>query len=360
MIASRHQGRAGLKFLFLLVVLVLLAAVAAGWWGWQRYAAFADAPLRGFDDDATVLVERGDSFPVVVGKLRQAGVGAGDDLEWRLLARQLGADSRLHVGEYALREGMTPRELLQAMSRGDIVRHRFTIVEGWNLRELRAALGRAEVLGQEAAGLDDAALMAALGREGEHPEGRFLPETYVFTRGNSDLDLLGRAARAMDEALAAAWEARDPDTPLQSPYEMLILASIVEKETGIAEERPKIAGLFERRLRIGMRLQTDPTVIYGIGEDYDGNIRRVHLTTDTPYNTYTRDGLPPTPIAMPGRAALEAVASPEKGSALYFVALGDGSGRHLFADNYAEHQANVRRYLRNYRESAREAKAGQQ
>ena len=360
MIASRHQGRAGLKFLFLLVVFVLLAAVVAGWWGWQRYGAFAGTPLGGFGDDATVMVERGDSFPVVVRKLREAGVEAGDDLEWRLLARQLGADARLHVGEYALREGMTPRELLQAMSRGDIVRHRFTIVEGWNIRELRVALGRAEVLEKEADGLDDAALMAALGRDGEHPEGRFLPETYVFSRGDSDLDVLGRAAGAMDEALAAAWESRDPDTPLQTPYEMLVLASIVEKETGIAEERPKIAGLFERRLRIGMRLQTDPTVIYGIGEDYDGNIRRVHLTTDTPYNTYTRDGLPPTPIAMPGRAALEAVASPEEGTALYFVALGDGSGRHLFADSYAEHQANVRRYLRNYREYVREREAGPQ
>src|SRR5690606_8814696 len=266
----------------------------------------------------------------------------------------------LHVGEYVLREGMTPRELLEAMSRGDIVQHRFTIVEGWNIRELRAALARAGVLAQETEDLDDAALMEALGREGEHPEGRFLPETYVFTRGDSDLDVLARAARAMDEALAEAWEARDPDTPLRTPYEMLILASIVEKETGIAEERPRIAGLFARRLRIGMRLQTDPTVIYGLGEDYDGNIRRVHLETDTPYNTYTRDGLPPTPIAMPGRAALQAVASPEEGTALYFVAVGDGSGRHLFADSYAEHQANVRRYLRNYREYVRGLEAGEQ
>lgn len=360
MTASRPYGRAGLKFLFLLVVLVVLGAAAAGWWGWQRYQAFAGTPLDGFDEDATVIVERGDSFPAVVRKLREAGVTAGDDLEWRLLARQLGADARLHVGEYVLREGMTPRELLEAMSRGDIVQHRFTIVEGWNIRELRAALARAGVLVQETADLDDAALMEALGRGGEHPEGRFLPETYVFTRGDSDLDVLARAARAMDEALAEAWEARDPDTPLETPYEMLILASIVEKETGIAEERPRIAGLFARRLRIGMRLQTDPTVIYGIGEDYDGNIRRVHLETDTPYNTYTRDGLPPTPIAMPGRAALQAVASPEEGTALYFVAVGDGSGRHLFADSYAEHQANVRRYLRNYREYVRGLEAGEQ
>ena len=360
MTASRPQGRAGLKFLLLLIVVVVLAAAAAGWWGWQRYHAFAAAPLEGLGDDATVMVERGDSFPTVIRKLREAGVEAGDDLEWRLLARQLGADARLHVGEYVLREGMTPRELLQAMSRGDTVQHRFTIVEGWNIRELRTALARAEVLRQETEDLDDAALMESLGRAGEHPEGRFLPETYAFTRGDSDLDVLARAAQAMDSALAAAWESRDPEMPLETPYEMLTLASIVEKETGIAGERPQIAGLFLRRLRIGMRLQTDPTVIYGIGEDYDGNIRRVHLTTDTPYNTYTRDGLPPTPIAMPGRAALQAVASPQEGTALYFVAVGDGSGRHLFADSYAEHQANVRRYLRNYREYVRGMEAEEQ
>ena len=356
MTATRHKGLAGL---ILLIVLVLATAVlAAGWWGWQRYTGFTDTPLEGFAADATVVVERGDSLPVVLGKLRAAGVEAGDDLEWRLLARQLGADSRLHVGEYALREGVTPRKLLSAMGRGDTVRRRFTIVEGWNIRELRAALSRAEVLEKEAVDLDDEALMAALGRAGEHPEGRFLPETYVFTRGDSDLDVLGRAAAAMDQALAAAWEGRDPDTPLKSPYEMLILASIVEKETGVPEERPRIAGLFQRRLRMGMRLQTDPTVIYGMGEDYDGNIRRSDLANDTPYNTYTRDGLPPTPIAMPGRAALEAVATPEEGTELYFVALGDGSGRHLFADTYAEHQANVRRYLRNYREYVRGLEAG--
>lgn len=358
MTAARHKGLAGLILLLLLVLAA--AALAAGWWGWQRYTAFTDAPLDGLADGAAVMVERGDSLPAVVRKLREAGVEAGDDLEWRLLARQLGADSRLHVGEYALPQGITPRELLEAMGRGDTVRHRFTIIEGWNIRELRAALGRAEVLEKETTELDDEALMAALDRAGEHPEGRFLPETYVFTRGDSDLDVLGRAAAALDQALAAAWEARDPDTPLQSPYEMLVLASIVEKETAIAEERPQIAGLFERRLRIGMRLQTDPTVIYGIGPEYDGNIRRSHLTTDTPYNTYTRDGLPPTPIAMPSRASLDAVASPADGTALYFVALGDGSGRHLFADTYAEHQANVRRYLRNYRDYVRGLEARKQ
>lgn len=332
------------------LLLVLLVGVAAvGYSAWQRYQSFADTPMEGVEKGDSVVVERGDSFRGVLSRLRDAGVRGGEEIEWRLLARQLGADASLHVGEYALEPGMTPRDLLVAMGSGDIIQHRFTIVEGWNIRELRAALARARPLEQESAELDDGALMEALGHPGEHPEGRFLPETYQYSRGDSDLDLLRRAYGAAEQALATAWEARSPDSVLETPYEMLILASIVEKETGIAEERPRIAGLFERRLRIGMRLQTDPTVIYGIGSDYDGNIRRVHLETDTPYNTYTRAGLPPTPIAMPGVAALQAVANPEPGEDLYFVAIGDGSGRHLFARTLAEHQANVRAYLRNYR-----------
>jgi UPF0755 protein len=191
--------------------------------------------------------------------------------------------------------------------------------------------------------------MKALGHPGQHPEGRFLPETYLYTAGDSDLDVLERANKAMDEALAEAWAQRRPDTVLKSPDEMLTLASIVEKETGIASERPQIAGLFAQRLKIGMRLQTDPTVIYGIGPSYDGNIRKRDLLADTPYNTYTRAGLPPTPIAMPGVDALAAVARPAPSEFLYFVAVGDGSGRHLFARTLAEHEANVRKYLQKYR-----------
>ncbi|MGQ4659750.1 endolytic transglycosylase MltG [Lysobacter sp. F6437] len=337
-------------FLLLLIVLAIAAAVV-GAWAWQRYTAFADAPLAGLQQGDSVVIERGDSFPTVIARLRTAGVREGEQLEWRLLARQLGAAANLHVGEYALDPGTTPRELLVAMREGDTIQHRFTIVEGWNIRELRAALATAEPLEHESAEMDAAELMVALDHADEHPEGRFLPETYLYTRGDSDLDLLRRAYAASEKALAAAWEKRDPDTRLDTPYEMLILASIVEKETGIASERPQIAGLFERRLRIGMKLQTDPTVIYGLGKDYDGNIRRRDLVTDTPYNTYTRAGLPPTPIAMPGVDALNAVANPAEGTALYFVAIGDGSGRHLFADSLAEHQSNVRTYLRNYRQN---------
>ena len=347
-----RKSRSGALFLLLLMV----AAAAAGFWAWQRYNAFADTPISGLEEGDSVVVASGDSLTAVLDKLRDAGVHEGDDVEWRVLARELGAAANLHVGEYALEPGTTPRQLLLAMRAGDTIQYRFTIVEGWNIRELRSALDAAEPLRHESTDLDANGLMAAIGHPGEHPEGRFLPETYMYGRGDSDLDLLRRAYAASKKALAAAWERRDPDSPLRTPYEMLILASIVEKETGIAEERPQIAGLFQRRLDIGMRLQTDPTVIYGIGEAYDGNIRRSHLTTDTPYNTYTRVGLPPTPIAMAGVDALEAVANPASGTALYFVAIGDGSGRHLFADSLAEHQANVRKYLTNYRQARQQAR----
>lgn len=341
----RSFGRISSGFLLLL----LLAAAAAGFWLWQRYTSFADAPLSGLEAGETVMVARGDSLPVVVRKLRDAGVREGDLIEWRALAKQLGAAGKLQVGEYALEPGTSPRKLLLAMRDGRVIRHRFTIVEGWNIRELRAALAKATPLKLQTHKLDDAALMKALGAPGQHPEGRFLPETYLYTRGDSDLDVLKRAHEAMAKALAAAWERRSPDNVLRTPDEMLVLASIVEKETGIASERPQIAGLFARRLKLGMRLETDPTVIYGAGTAYDGNIRKRDLRADNPYNTYLIAGLPPTPIAMPGIDALEAVARPADGDALFFVAVGDGSGRHLFARTYAEHQANVRAYLKNYR-----------
>ncbi len=197
--------------------------------------------------------------------------------------------------------------------------------------------------------------MAKLGQPGQHPEGRFLPETYLYQRGDTDLQVLRRAHAAMDKALAEAWDARAKDLPLQSPEQALILASIVEKETGLAAERPQIAGVFVRRLQLGMKLQTDPSVIYGIGSAYDGNIRKRDLETDTPYNTYTRTGLTPTPIAMPGRDALRAATNPAPGDSLYFVAIGDGSGAHAFSANYAEHNAAVARYLQRLRQARSDA-----
>ena len=338
------------RIVLVLFVLSALAAGAAGWWAWSGYQRFANAPLAGVEAGDNLVVERGDTLPRVVARLRTQGIDAGRDLEWRLLARQLATGGRIQVGEYALEPGISPTQLLEHMRDGKVVRHRFTIVEGWNIRELRAALGRAEPLLQTLQQVDDAALMAMLGREGVHPEGRFLPETYAYDRGDTDIDLLRRAADDLDRALDAAWQARADDLPIDTPEEALALASIVEKETGLAEERPLIAGVFTRRLRIGMRLQTDPTVIYGMGAGFDGNIRRSDLLADTPYNTYTRDGLPPTPIAMVGVDALRAATRPEETDALYFVAVGDGSGRHVFSPSLEAHNAAVRQYVRRYRE----------
>ncbi|WP_058835182.1 endolytic transglycosylase MltG [Luteimonas abyssi] len=336
----------------LVLVLALLALLAGGvaYWAWDRWQGFQQDPLPGLQAGDGYVVAQGDSFLRVLGKLREAGVHTGTDLEWQVLARQLGAAGRLHVGEYALAPGMSARDVLTNMRDGRVVRHRFTLVEGWNIRELRAALAREPLLQHDSAELDDAALMATLEQPGVHPEGRFLPETYLFTRGDSDLDILRRASSALERALDEAWSTRADDLPLQTREDALVLASIVEKETGIPEERPAIAGVFVRRLQLGMRLQTDPTVIYGMGEAFDGNIRRRDLQTDTPYNTYTRDGLPPTPIAMVGADALRAATRPADGDALFFVAVGDGSGRHVFSRTYAEHNVAVREYVRRYRE----------
>lgn len=346
--SPRSPFRLG-RLLLVLVAFAVLGAGVAGLFAYRHYQGFADAPMPGLHDGDTLVVDPGDSLPKVLRKLEARGIPVRP-LEWRALAKDTGAAGRIQIGEYALKSGMTPRELLVAMRDGKVLQYRVTIVEGWNIRDVRAALAKARPLKQESTALDDRALMKAIGRGGQHPEGRFLPETYVYTRSDSDLDVLRRAADAMDKALAEAWAGRDKDLPLRSAYELLTLASIVEKETGIADERPKIAGLFVRRLKVPMRLETDPTVIYGLGSSYTGNIRKVDLQTDTPYNTYTRDGLPPTPIAMPGKAALLAVAHPAPGDALFFVAVGDGSGRHVFTKTYGEHQAAVADYLRHYRE----------
>ncbi|MES2672296.1 MAG: endolytic transglycosylase MltG [Pseudomonadota bacterium] len=346
--APRKKSRLGALAL-LLLTLIVVAAGALGVVAYQRFLGFADAAIAGIEPGDSVMVAPGDSLPKVLRKLGELGIETRD-LEWRALAKQMGAAGKIQIGEYALEPGMTPRDLLSRMRDGKVMNYRFTIVEGWNIRELRAALAKATPLKQTTADLDNAALMRALGLGAQHPEGRFLPETYLYTRNDSDQDVLKRAATAMEKALTEAWAGRDKDLPLKTPYEMVILASIVEKETGIASERPQIAGLFLRRLKVPMRLETDPTVIYGMGSAYTGNIRRTDLRTDTPYNTYTRDGLPPTPIAMPGRDALQATAHPAPGDALFFVAVGDGSGRHVFSKTYAEHQVAVADYVKRYRE----------
>lgn len=333
------QGRA---FWRVLAVLVLLAVAGALAFGWMDYQRFVRTPLSVSAQTPSVDVGKGSNLRDVVGLLRGQHVTATGPLYWRVLAEQLRVAGRLHAGEYALTAGMTPRDLLLNMAAGRVLQRNFTIVDGWNFRELRQALAKADKLRQDGAALDDAALMARIGAPGEMPEGRFLPETYAYVKGDSDLDILRRAHAAMAKLLDAAWARRDKDLPLASPYEALILASIVEKETGRADERARIAGVFVRRLQNHMLLQTDPTVIYGMGEAYAGNIHKSDLTTDTPYNTYTRTGLPPTPIAMPGKPAIEAALHPVQGTELYFVSRGDGS--HVFSTTLDEHNRNVACY----------------
>ena len=324
------------------VTIALIIAVVALGLFWQRTMGFANSALVLDQQERILLVEPGDGFNAVLKKIRRLGVVQGHDLEWKALAVSMKVAGKLQVGEYAITSGMTPTALLRRLANGEVVQRKFTIVEGWSFRDLRAALQADAKLDNEIGQLNDREIMEKLGRAGIFPEGRFLPETYVYTRGTGELAILDRAAEAMDKTLAETWESRDPAVPLKSPDELLTLASIVEKETGLASERPQIAGVFARRLKSGMRLATDPTVIYGMGSSYAGNIRKSDLLADTPYNTYLRAGLPPTPIAMPGKAALEAAAHPAEGDAIYFVARGNGS--HYFSSSYAEHNAAVRKY----------------
>lgn len=340
MIERSMRGRVWLRMLLLLV---LLAAVVAAVFGWNDYHRFSVTPLN-VTQQRSIDVSRGTSFKGVVAELQRQGLTTANPWYWRLLAEQMHVAGKLHAGEYALKSGITPRQLLANMATGKVLQRNFTIVDGWTFAELRQALAHAEMLKHEGTGLDDAAVMQKIGAAGEAPEGRFLPETYAYVKGDSDLDILRRAHVAMQETLAALWPTRDKDLPLATPYDALILASIVEKETGRADERARIAGVFVRRLRDHMLLQTDPSVIYGMGARYSGNIRKSDLTTDTPYNTYTRPGLPPTPIALPGKPAIEAALHPAPGDALYFVARGDGS--HVFASSLAEHNRNVDCYQR--------------
>jgi UPF0755 protein len=335
----KMHGRAFWRVLAVLLLLAVAGAVAYGWIDYQR---FVRAPLAVSAQTPSVDVGKGSNLRDVVGMLREQHVTSTGPLYWRVLAEQLRVAGRLHAGEYALTAGMTPRDLLLNMAAGRVLQRNFTIVDGWNFRDLRQALAKADKLRQDGAGLDDAQLMAKLGAPGEMPEGRFLPETYAYVKGDSDIDILRRAHVAMARMLDTLWAQRDKDLPLATPYDALILASIVEKETGRADERPRIAGVFVRRLQGRMLLQTDPTVIYGMGESYAGNIHKSDLTTDTPYNTYTRPGLPPTPIAMPGKPAIEAALHPAQGTELYFVARGDGT--HVFSSTLDEHNHNVACY----------------
>jgi len=296
------------------------------------------------------LPAEGDTFEVIVGTpLAKLAADLG---ERNLLphprfltayARVTGDATRIQAGEYRIPPGTTPRGLLDMLVKGSVVLHQFTVVEGWRFADLLTAVRAHPAVRSLDTGAAD--IMAELGSPGTPPEGQFLPDTYVFPKGTTDLQVLRLAHEALVERLDAVWAERSPDTVLSDPYEALILASIIEKETALPAERRLISGVFQGRLQRGMRLQTDPTVIYGLGDAFDGNLRRRDLARDTPYNTYTRRGLPPTPIALPGVASLEAAVNPELTGALYFVATGDPDGSHSFSATVEEHNAAVRRYL---------------
>ncbi len=319
---------------------LIIAGSFGGGWLLMDLQQYVHTPLP-LEQPMVFTVEQGSSLIAIAGTLQKQGlVEHPAYLLW--YARWQGEADRIKAGEYALQPGVTPAQLLRQLVEGAVAQYAVTIPEGWTFHQLRAALQGNEVLRHTLEGLDDEAVMKRLGHPGEHPEGRFYPDTYFFPRGSTDLAVLARAYEAMAQRLAEEWAQRDPGLPYRTPYEALIMASIIEKETAIPEERALIAGVFVRRLQRNMRLQTDPTVIYGLGQDFDGNLRRRDLKAATPYNTYLRRGLPPTPIALPGGEALHAALHPAPGAALYFVARGDGS--HYFSATIEEHNAAVRRY----------------
>jgi len=335
-----------LRRLFALAVLLAVLALVGTLLFVRQWLT---TPLAIGTEPVTVDVAPGQSLTAVADELAGRGVLTHPRL-LALYARYTGADARMRAGEYAIQPGVTPERLLDLFVSGAVVQHSVTIVEGWTFRNLRKALADVPTLDHVTRELSDEELMTRLGEPGRHPEGLFFPDTYLFGKGTRDLDLLRQARDRMRRELDAAWARRKDDLPLQDAYQALVLASIVERETGLAEERPRIAGVFVERLRRGMRLQTDPTVIYGLGEKFDGNLRRSDLERDTPYNTYTRVGLPPTPIALPGAGAIEAAVRPDERGELFFVATGLGDGAHIFTRTLAEHEAAVKQYLVRYRQ----------
>lgn len=327
------------KLLLLLVAGLVALVLALALAGWSLRSAL-DQPLK-LESERLIEVVPGDTPGGLLNRLEGEGVLSGAfwlRLYWRFNL----PGQALHSGEYRLTPQQSARDLLDLWRRGEVVQYSLTLVEGWSFRQVRAALVRQEKLEQRLADLDDKALMGRLGLAGVSPEGRFFPDTYRYVRGMSDLDLLKQASVRLDQVLDEEWARRADGLPYRKPYDALIMASMVEKETGVAEERGQIAGVFVRRLRSGMRLQTDPTVIFGLGERYNGNLTRAHLQQPTPYNTYVIDGMPPTPIALAGREAIHAALNPVAGKSLYFVARGDGS--HVFSETLEQHNRAVREY----------------
>ncbi|MBL8331234.1 MAG: endolytic transglycosylase MltG [Rubrivivax sp.] len=331
--------RIGLRLLGAVLATLLLLAGLAAWLAWR----WLDQPLPVKQATVELSVESG----ATPREIAQRWVAAGVDVpaEWLFQWFRWSGDARrIRAGSYAIDDNTTPRALLQKMVQGDETMEQVRLIEGWTLRQWREALAKAPHLKPSTATMSEAELMAALGAPGVAAEGRFFPDTYRYGRGVSDLTVLRRAQAQMQRKLQQAWEARAAGLPLKSPDEVLILASIVEKETGRAADRGLVAGVFINRLRIDMPLQTDPTVIYGLGAAFDGNLRKRDLQADTPFNTYTRRGLPPTPIAMPGEDSLLAAVQPQTTRALYFVARGDGSS--VFSENLADHNRAVNTYQR--------------
>jgi UPF0755 protein len=323
------------RFLTLALLGLLAAAGYAAW--------YATTPVRIAAFPAEFEIPAGTGLRAAVRRMEQAGISVRP-LHFELMARALGREPQIKAGFYQIPAPATPLQLLDKLARGEVMQAELQMIEGSTFGQLRAALNGSAVLRHDSAGLSDAELLRRVGASEKHPEGLFFPDTYVFDRGSSDLAVLRRAYQVMQERLAREWAQRAANVPYRTPYEALIMASIVEKETGRAEERDQIAGVMVNRLRVRMALQADPTVIYGLGDSFDGNLKKVHLKTDGPYNTYTRRGLPPTPIALPGQAALDAVTRPPKTPYLYFVARGDGSSE--FSTNLADHSRAVAKYQR--------------
>lgn len=329
------------KIIVVATLLGVLSGAIVALLAWQ----FAHRPLPLPPSPSTTLefsVEKGATLKSLSRKLTAQGLLPEPYGLW-LLARIINK-TNIQAGTYRLQSAISPLQLLQKLNDGDVVTHSITFVEGITFSQMRAQLEKQPLLEMTLKGISHQDVLKKVGAAEKHPEGLFFPDTYKFAAGSSDLDILRTSYQAMQKKMTEAWQQRASDLPYQSPYDMLIMASIIEKETGRADERPLIASVFINRLRIPMRLQTDPTVIYGMGENYDGNIRRRDLTTDTPYNTYTRDGLPPTPIAMPGWGSLIASVQPEKSDKLYFVATRDGQGSHYFSRTLTEHNRAVAKY----------------
>ncbi|MHB0776918.1 endolytic transglycosylase MltG [Halomonas sp. WWR20] len=327
-----------------IVLLLALVGVIAAFLAFRFWESRLEAPI-GAETQTLYEVPRGAGFQRVIVELAERGV-IDETWPYRVLARlEPQAVAGLRAGEFLIEPGLSGRELIALLSSDSVVTYRLTVPEGWTFDQMRQLLAQAPKLEQRTAEMSDQDVMTALGHADEHPEGRFFPDTYRYHKGVSDLELLGQAYQRMADTLEDVWATRDDGLPIETPYEALILASLIERETGASAERRQIAGVFTRRLQRGMRLQTDPTVIYGMGDAYQGNITRADLQRDTPYNTYVNSGLPPTPIAMPGRAALEAAVHPLPGDTLYFVSKGDGT--HHFSSTLSQHNAAVRRYILN-------------